>query len=237
MSTHDGLTMGIARVDLADGSWGIIYENSGFHSVMYLAGIDALLIGLRTLPDGSTPPLGLWVNLPGLSFSSVLLKTDGSFIRGLGTPPGYIAWLPATGQMVSNCPYDYANSRHLPERPTGNMVVFASLDWDAPRVIDTPDHLCFHIARSRCERYVVSEAYRAGQGIHGPLDIVVANVRSGKHRVLVEDCGTHASGAAWRCACPYFTSDNRHVIYNADPGDITHVYAARIPVGFLESLE
>jgi hypothetical protein len=30
--------------------------------------------------------------------------------------------------------------------------------------------------------------------------------------------------------------DNKHVIYNADPYMVGHVYAARVPEGFLESL-
>jgi hypothetical protein len=138
---------------------------------------------------------------------------------------------------VCNCAYDTRRWRQLPERPEGNMVVFASFAWDNPRVIHAPDHLMFHAARSRCGRYVVSEAYRAGQGVQGPLDIVVVNVRSGKHRVLVAGCGTKPHGAAWRTACPYLTADNRHVVYNADPFELTQVHAARLPEGFLASLD
>ena len=34
----------------------------------------------------------------------------------------------------------------------------------------------------------------------------------------------------------YFTADNKHVIYNADPTMIGHVYAARVSEEFLKSL-
>ena len=237
MSIAEGLTTGIVRVDLVDGAWEIIYAASGFHGMVYLPGIDALIVGMRTLPDGSMPPLGIWMQQPGLSYASVLLKTDGTLIRTLGTPPGYNTYLPSTGQSVCNGVFDGVNFRHLPERPTGNMMVYASLDWENPRLIETPEHLCYHIARSRDDKYVTSEAYRVGQGIYGPLDILVANVQTGKTRVLVSDCGTKPSGSHWRQATPYFTSDNSHVIYNADPGDVTHVFSAKVPEGFYATLE
>lgn len=237
MSTREGLTLGIVRVDLADGSWGIIYESSGFHGMVYLDGIDALVIGQRTLADGTMPPLGIWANGTNLGYHSVLVDTGGVILRDLGTPPGYNAWLPSSGQSVCNCPYDAVDFRHLPDRPEGNMLVFPSLDWKDPRVIEAPNHLFFHIARSQCERYVVSEAFRVGQGNQGPMDIVVVNVASGKSRVLVTDCGARPSGAHWQQVTPYFTAGNRYVVYNADPDGIVHVHAARIPNGFLESLD
>ncbi|NQU09704.1 hypothetical protein HQ590_02855 [bacterium] len=147
------------------------------------------------------------------------------------------AWLHETGQVVCNCPWDAEHWRQLPDRPAGNMVVYRSLDWDEPRVIEAPDHLFLHAARSRCGRYIVSESYRTGAGPHSPLDIVVVNVCTGKHRVLVSDCGTKPHGAAWRTACPYPTSNNGFVVYNADPYDLTNVHAARVPDGFLASLD
>ena len=232
-----GLTLGIVRIDLLEKEWKIIFESSGFHGLQYLGGIDALLIGQRTLPDGSMPPMGIWSNGPNLSYEVLLIRTDGTLIRKLGAPFGYMTWLSETGQVVCNCKYDTQRWRQLPERPAGNMVIFNSLNRDNPRVIEAPDHLFFHIARSKCGKYVVSEAYRAGVGINGPVDIVVVNIRSGKHRVLVSDCGVRPDGAAWRQACPYMTSSGKFVVYNANPYDITHIYAARIPDGFWESLE
>src|ERR1041385_3460593 len=184
-----GLTLGVVRVDLTDGSWGIIFESSGLHGFSYMQGIDALWVGQRTLRDGSMPPMGIWSNGPNLGYAMVMLKPDGTFVRKIKAPPGYMAWIHETGQVVCNCAFDSEHWRHLPERPQGNMVVYRSIEWDNPRVIETPDHLLFHAARSKCGRYVVSEAYRTGQGLHAPLDIVVVNIQTGKHRVLVSDCG------------------------------------------------
>jgi hypothetical protein len=237
MNDSAGLTLGLVRVDLSDESWSIVFTSSGLHGVQYLAGIDVLLIGQRTLRDGSMPPLGIWSNGPNLSYSTVMLKPDGTIMRKLDLPPGYPAWLPHTGEMVCNQQFDTEHWRHLPERPTGNMVVYRSLEWDEPRVIEAPDHLMFHAARSHCNHYVVSEAYRVGRGIQSPLDIVVVNIQTGKYRVLVADCGTKPHGAAWRTCCPYLTSDNSFVVYNADRYDLTHVHAARVPAGFLTSLD
>ena len=36
---------------------------------------------------------------------------------------------------------------------------------------------------------------------------------------------------------PYLTADNAHVIYNASPHGITHVFAAQLPPEFLRSLD
>jgi len=232
-----GLTLGLVRVDLTDGTWGIIFESSGLHGVGYMPGIDALWVGQRTLRDGSMPPMGIWSNGPNLGYAMVQLKIDGTVMRKLTPPPGYLAWLPETGQVVCSCAYDAEHLRQLPERPAGNMVVYRSIEWDQPRVIEAPDHLFFHAARSKCGRYIVSEAYRTDGGLHGPLDIVVVNVATGRHGVLVADCGTQPHGAAWRTACPYMTSNNKFVVYNADPYGITNVHAARIPDGFLASLD
>jgi len=52
----------------------------------------------------------------------------------------------------------------------------------------------------------------------------------------VADCGATGGGPACSHPHAYFTADNRNVIYNADRHDLSHVYAARVPEGFLESL-
>jgi hypothetical protein len=80
---------------------------------------------------------------------------------------------------------------------------------------------------------------RPGLGVFGPVDIVVVNVDSGRHRTLVADIGLRGAGggAAWRQATPYLTSDNRHVIYNADRDGVLNVYAARLPDGFLAGID
>lgn len=76
------------------------------------------------------------------------------------------------------------------------------------------------------------------RGRSKPVSLVVGNLLTGKYRVLVED--TLASGGGNQCTHthPCFTADNRHVIYNADPFfGVPQVFAARVPNGFLESLD
>ena len=79
------------------------------------------------------------------------------------------------------------------------------------------------------------ESLECGFQFH-PVPIVVVNVETGKHRVLVSDAHNSGGGDSGRQVNPYFTADSKHVIYNADPDGIVNVFAAEIPTGFLESL-
>jgi len=234
-----GLSLAIVRVDLKERNSELIYENPGIHGFSYLPGLDAIYVGRRTLPDGSTPPAGAWKNAPGVSYASELLDLEGNELRKLGTPPGYTAIFPSSGKVVSNYACDMVNFQHKPEHPQGNMAVFNSLEFSNPRMIEAPEHLFYHIAGSFCERYVVTEAFQPGKGQFGPTSIVVVNFETGKHRTLVADSGVLGGGGGncLRQPTPYMTSDNRHVVYNADPDGIPNVYAAQIPDGFLESLD
>lgn len=239
VSMPGGLSLAIARIDLDARVSELIYENPGIHSFSYQPGVNALIVGRRTLPDGTTPPLGSWNNRMGLSYAMELYDIDGKLMRALGDAPGYFAIFPNSGKVVSTYPFDLVNHCHVAERPKGNSAIHESLDFSHPRMIEAPGHLFHHIAGSRCERYVVMESLLPGEGMFGPMSIVVMNCETGKHRTLVSDCGVQGGGGGncLRTPTPYITSDNCHVIYNGDPDGITNVYAARIPDGFLESLD
>ena len=239
VSIAAGQSMAIVRLDVPAKSWQMIYENPGLTGVIYLPGPNALMVGRRTMADGSTPPLGAWKNSTGIKADHQLFDLDGKFLRHLGPAAGYNYFDARTGRVVCNCYYDQTRWAQTPDRPRGNMVVFESLDMKMERVIDAPDHLFHHIAGSRCGRYVVSEALRPGTGPFGPVDIVVVNWHTGKHRVLVDNCGALGSGGGnvMRQPTPYLTSDNSHVVYNADPDGIPNVYSAKLPDGFLASLD
>jgi hypothetical protein len=71
----------------------------------------------------------------------------------------------------------------------------------------------------------------------GGIEIVVGNIRTGKHRVLLADCGAQGGCAACSHPHPYMMADNRRVIYNADRYGMPHVYAAHVTDEFLKSLE
>jgi hypothetical protein len=80
----------------------------------------------------------------------------------------------------------------------------------------------------------VCDSYR--NGLPGHIELVIGNIETGKYRTLVSDCGAQGGGPACSHPHPYLTADNRNVIYNADPYQICHVHAARVPPGFLEAL-
>ncbi|NLD73229.1 MAG: hypothetical protein GX649_10985 [Chloroflexi bacterium] len=66
--------------------------------------------------------------------------------------------------------------------------------------------------------------------------IVVGSIQTGRWEVLCES-GSSLSIPQYTHPHPYLSPDNQWVIYNSDRTGIPHVYAARIPEGFLEALE
>lgn len=133
--------------------------------------------------------------------------------------------------------YDWRqDARH----PHGNLFTAAPGDRK-PTCFHAPEHLFNHVSASRDGKYFVADSMPHGRlfkdGRIQRVSLVVGNLCTGKYRVLVED--SEASGGGNQCTHthPYFTADNRYVIYNADPGGIPQVFAARLPSGFLKSLD
>ena len=89
-----------------------------------------------------------------------------------------------------------------------------------------------------CRRTVaISSVIPTATASPGPIELVVGNINTGKYRTLVSNCGAQGGGAAASHPHAYFTADNRNVIYNGNPNDLSNVYAARVPEEFLASLE
>jgi len=143
-------------------------------------------------------------------------------------------WLGNTGKFAGLIEFDYDKLTHKPENPDGELYIY-SADGTPPRLIPAPEHLFYHISSSPCGRYVVCESLESGLAL-GPVPIVVVNIETGKHRVLVGDARCTHGGDAGRQVNPYFTADMRYVIYNADPDGVVNVFAAEIPQGFLSGL-
>ncbi len=127
------------------------------------------------------------------------------------------------------------DSRH----PRGNL--FTAIPGDSkPECFSAPEHLFNHVGASRDGKYFVADSIPHGRFFkHGALQrvsLVIGNLVTGKYRILVED--SEASGGGNQCthSHPYLTADLRYVIYNADPGGIPQVFAARLPDGFLDRL-
>jgi hypothetical protein len=145
----------------------------------------------------------------------------------------HAAWLGATDCFAALHEYDYENMKHLSSYPDGELFIYGPSGGKG-RLIPARERVFYHISASRCGRYVVCETLETAND--GPVPIVVVNVQTGKHRVLVGDCKCTPAGDDGRQAKPFFTADSRHVIYTADPDGVVNVFAAEVPAGFLESL-
>ncbi len=147
----------------------------------------------------------------------------------------HACWLGNTGKFAGLIEFDFEKLAHLPENPDGELYIY-STDGTPPRLIPVPEHLFYHIASSPCGRYVVCESLESGLAL-GPVPIVIVNVETGKHRVLVGNARCSHGGDSGRQVNPYFMADSRHIIYNGDPDGVVNVFAAEIPQGFLDSLK
>lgn len=233
----------LVRIDLVEKDWKVIYEDyeiSNAHPVYApVSGHDLVVFkigGFGVNDREEVMDLGTPRN-----YTHFIIDNEGQHYRTLpfGKPrfpdSGHISWIGDTGRIVnaSSVVWEGNRVRHTDETPDGN-IFFAGPDDAAPIPFKAPEYHVNHIAASRCGRYFVAESYTT---IPGPVALVVGNFATGKYRPLLTDCRAGGGCAAVGHAHAYFTVDNRHVIYNADPNGIGHVWAARIPEGWLESLD
>ena len=215
----------LVRLDLRSKSWQRLLDRpepsrcgASFNPV---SGHD-LLIGTSFHEDGKRFAAALLTNSEGQGGRPVLRRVH------------HCCWLGNTGTFAGLVEFDHERFVHRPDHPDGELYIYAA-DGTAPRLIPVPEHIFYHISSSPCGRYVVCEGLECGLAL-GPVPIVVVNVATGRHRVLVRDAQCSGGGDAGRQVNPYFTADLRHVIYNADPDGVVNVFAAEIPPGFLERL-
>jgi len=159
------------------------------------------------------------------------------------TCTGHECFVAATGQVLfsvgwqSKSEYEWSHDERY---PMGNLFLARPGD-EKPRVIEAPEHFFNHVCASRCGRYFVADSHPAPglfkDGKMQPVGLVVGNLETGKHRVLVQDSQASSGGNQCTHTHPYLTADNRFVIYNADPGAVPQVFAARLPEDFLASLD
>ena len=155
---------------------------------------------------------------------------------------GHIGWVGRTGRVASTANWLRGEKRHDPRHPEGNLLLAKPGD-KTPTVFPAPQHGFYHVSLSRCGRYFVADDmmdFRAdafASGPPGPIRLVVGNLETGHSRVLLRDCQNYGiCGSSRYEPNPYFTADNRHVIYNGSPFGLLQVFAAEVPEGFLESL-
>lgn len=242
----------LARIDLQTGACETIYSHPFIHGhvqLNHVNGRDILLQRNRGLRQNDQ-----WqrkrepVEVGGATH--VVVDIDGGEARDIriGEPwtaasTGHASWVAGTGRMATPVQTaggvtvgeigDVPPPRHDDRHPEGNMLIIGP-DDEKPDVFPSPEHNFNHASMSRCGRYFVADCFR--HGVPGPIEIVVGNIETGKHRVLVTDCTAQGGAPACSHPHPYFTADNRRVIYNADPHHICHIHMATLPDGFLDTL-
>lgn len=234
-SRQQGFTL-----DLATGRKQVIHPGERWSHEQFNPGGAGELLHLRYAPDAA----GHWRQ------SIVVRRLDGGepVCLPFGEPhsaehSGHIGWVGRTGRVASTANWLHAQRRHDPRHPEGNLLLAAPGDA-APAVFPAPRHAFYHVSLSRCGRYFVADDgmdFRAdafAAGAPGPLRIVVGNLETGKSRVLLRDCQHYGvCGRSPYEPNPYFTADNRHVIYSAAPFGLMQVFAAEAPEAFWRSLD
>ena len=233
----------LVRIDLVEKDWKVIYEDyeiSNAHpqyNPIHGRDIIVMKAGGYAVNDRQEVK---YLDTPNIT-THFYINNEGQNVRMLPfggehcpNSTGHSGWMGDTGKMACVCAWDGSHFTLDPRFPDGN-IFFASPGDKEPQCFRTPGYMFNHIGISRCGRYFVSESY--ADGLPGPVPLVVGNFQTGKYRLLLSN--SKASGGAAAVGHPhaYFTADNKHVIFNADPTLIGHVWAARIPEGFLESLD
>jgi len=234
----------LVRIDLIEKTWKIIFEHpeiSNAHPLFNpITGADISVMMARGMKVNNWAEyLAVEGSLPGTTH--FFIDKDGGNMRSLPIGPpysptvsGHSNWVGNSGRLACTVSWDAKTWQLNPKWPDGNVFTAAPGEKE-PRVFRMPDHRCNHIATSKCGRYFVCDSYP--KGIPGPTALVVGNFQTGKYRALLRDCKATSGAAACSHAHAYFTADNKHVVYNADPYLIGHVHAARVPKEFLESLD
>jgi hypothetical protein len=245
-------TFQIVRLDLARKRRSVIFEHreiSNPHLQFHPVHGKQILVqhdrGTFLLPDNSLE----YRRNVGPGTRLFVLDADGGNQRELAAGPphtasctGHECFVSDTGNVAFSAMWTAIDDHHWtqdPAHPQGNLFTVAPGD-PAPTVFPAPQYLFNHISVSRCGRYFVADAAQGGlfrDGRLQPVCLVMGNLQTGKHRVLVAEPLCYAGGNQCTHPHPYLTADNGHVIFNANPGfSIPQVFAARIPQGFLESL-
>lgn len=179
-----------------------------------------------------------------------VIDSDGGNLQYLPVAPpitasstGHECFVADTGKVLTSVgwiAHDDHHWTHDPRHPMGNIMVARPGD-EKPAPFAMPEYVTNHVCVSKCGNYFVADAWRGGifnAGKLQPCALVIGNLNTAKYRILVDNTMTSGGGNQCTHTHPYLTADNRHVIYNCDLyTGIPQVYAARLPEGFLASLD
>jgi len=221
----------IIRLDLVEKSWKFIHEEDEIINPhpQISPGTDELMIQHnRGCELDETDQV---IRLVGdIGATLYVIDLEGGNRRNL--PAGKPWTNPATGHECWVGDTGYAaytvGTPHQEALRTGNL--FVGLPGSEEAIPITSAYRLNHLSVSRCGRFFVAD-----HGCKG-MPLVVGSLKTGRSVVL---CKSHTSQARpqYIHTHPYFTSDNRRVIFNSDRSGVPQIYAASVPDGLLEGLD
>lgn len=217
---------GLLRVDLQNQQTTIIHQDPEILNPHMQfepgRGRDLLVQHNR---GGSLDEAGNIVRLVGEEGATFyLVDSEGQNVRRLaiGKPysapvQGHQCWIGRTGRILSTLTDDVE---------AGNLVSVGEGD-SAPTVVARGASFC-HPNASHDGRWFVSDVSPSGE-------IMVGSMETGRYRLL---CQSESSFGRpqYTHPHPFFSPDNRFVIFNSDRTGVPQIYLAEIPDGFLASL-
>lgn len=202
---------------------------------------------MQLLAGSGRGPDGVPGKLTGVPL--FVMNADGTNVRKLALggvhsaeSSGHMAWITGRDRVACCLDWNRESRTHDARHPQGNLGIVSPGD-SKPQIFAAPEHGFYHVSVSRCGRYFVCDDFMdfqadAFRSRIGPIRIVVGCFDTGKYRVLVRDCLALgiAGSSNWE-PVPYFTADNRYVIFNSSPHGTNQVFAAAVPADFLKSLD
>jgi hypothetical protein len=169
----------------------------------------------RTGPEGSTL---IVVDMPSGTLTPLPVGAPHT-----ARISGHLCWIGGTGQIL----FTAAPGVHE-SMIDGTGVYEVAPDGGKSRRILAGQPVN-HVAASDDGRFFIVDDYRTAR-------VLVGSIATGK---VMELCDSHTrQGRPQHTHVhPYMTPDNRHVIFNSNVTGVSQVYAARLPEGFLASLE
>jgi len=185
----------------------LVQANSADVSVVNLGLVHPDGSGLEWLPVDSRPRVPLG-------------KWRG---RDRYTPrcTGHETWIGTTDRVFLSTAYDSASM---------TSIWSVSLSDEEPTAVYQGEHVFGHVATSRCGRFWLADApYEEG------IPIYVGSFGAVSCKRLCLSRTVH-DGRQWSHTHPYFTADNRWVIFTSNRSGIPQICGARLPDGLLSSL-
>lgn len=246
----DGPEVAVVLVDLEERRERIIYhhpETTNPHLQFNPVHGRTILVqhnrGSKLNPDGSVA-----VAWSGAGTTHFVMDLEGKLLGFLpagiphtGPSTGHSNFVADTGRVAWTAHWQASDWSLGPHNKGGNL--FTAIPGDAAAAaFPTPEERFNHVNVSRCGRYFVCDSVPGSlygpDGEIRPPRLVVGNLRTGKFRTLVTNTRSSNGGGQHQHPHAYLTADNANVIFNADPhGGPTQVWAARVPEGFLASLD